>query len=36
MRRVNTPELTPEQRIELESSLKNRVNHCLRMRRASA
>lgn len=32
MGRVNTPTLTPEQRIELESGLKNGFSHCLRMR----
>jgi len=32
MGRVNTPELTPEQRIELEFGFKNGKSHCFRMR----
>lgn len=32
MGRVNTPTLTPEQRIELDSGFKTGVSHCLRMR----
>lgn len=32
MGRVNTPIVTPAQRIELESGLKNGISHCLRMR----
>lgn len=32
MGRVNTPTLTPEQRIELKSGFKNGFSHCLRMR----
>ena len=32
MGRVNTPKLTSEQRIELESGFKNGLSHCLRIR----